>query len=101
MDPSAAQRGCQLTIEGVRSGRLTMGTSVGASVCLPSFHAFWAVVSTQALWTFRWMRIPAAMLGALIVASTLTTGWHYGVDTLAGVLLAAICGTFACFVVRR
>lgn len=101
VDPSPGQHVCEVTIQGVRAGLLTMGTSVGASVCLPSFHAFWAVVSAQALWTFRWIRIPAAVLAGLIVASTLTTGWHYGVDTLSGVVLAAMCGALAWLVVRR
>jgi membrane-associated phospholipid phosphatase len=31
---------------------------------------------------------PAALLAALIVLSTLTTGWHYLIDIVAGVLVA-------------
>lgn len=98
---SPAQHAWDVAIRGVRSGVMTDGTSACASVCLPSFHAFWAVVSAQAFWSFRWLRIPAAVLAGLMVASTLTTGWHYGVDALAGVVLAAICGTAAWLTVRR
>jgi hypothetical protein len=32
-------------------------------------------------------------LAAGICASTLTTGWHYGVDVLAGVVVAIIAQT--------
>lgn len=101
LSASPVQHTWEIAFRGVRAGVLTEGTSVSASVCLPSFHAFWAVVSAQALWTFRWLRVPAAVLAALIVASTLTTGWHYGVDTLSGVILASVSGAVAWAIVRR
>jgi membrane-associated phospholipid phosphatase len=58
-------------------------------VCFPSCHVFWSVLSASAFWGFRWLRIPAALLCAMIVLSTLTTGWHYLADVLAGLALSA------------
>ena len=43
-----------------------------------------------ALWGFRPIRIPAAILSVLIILSTLTTGWHYFSDVLGGIVVAAI-----------
>jgi len=59
-----------------------------ASICLPSFHTIWAIFGA---WTLRFLkpiRIPLMLWAALIVISTVSTGWHYVIDTLAGVLLA-------------
>jgi membrane-associated phospholipid phosphatase len=58
-------------------------------ICFPSFHVIWAILFAQALWGFRYLRIPVALLAGLIIMSTLTTGWHYFVDVLAGILLAS------------
>ena len=40
--------------------------------------------------SFRLLRYPATVLAGLITVSTMTTGWHYGVDVIAGLFLAAI-----------
>jgi membrane-associated phospholipid phosphatase len=37
----------------------------------------------------RLLRWPAFLIAALIIVSTMTTGWHYGVDVIAGVAIAA------------
>jgi membrane-associated phospholipid phosphatase len=58
-------------------------------VCFPSFHVIWAVLSVYALWCFRPLRIPVLLLAGLILLSTLTLAWHYFVDVLAGILVAA------------
>jgi membrane-associated phospholipid phosphatase len=39
---------------------------------------------------FRPIRIPVALLAGMIILSTLTTGWHYFSDVLAGIAVAAI-----------
>jgi membrane-associated phospholipid phosphatase len=75
----------------LRQGSLDIHDNFGGIVCLPSFHAFWAIVSAQALYTFRYLRYPAIAIASLITVSTLTTGWHYGVDVIAGVLMVVIC----------
>jgi PAP2 superfamily len=64
--------------------------SVAGVVCFPSFHVIWAILAAWSLWTFRSMRIPAAILCTLIICSTLTTGWHYFCDVWSGCIIAAI-----------
>jgi len=59
-------------------------------VCFPSFHVIWAMLSAKALWGFRLVRIPLALLSTLIILSTLTTGWHYFCDVLAGLVIAVV-----------
>lgn len=60
-------------------------------IAFPSFHVIWAVFSASALWGFRWLRIPLAIFSTMIVLSTLTTGWHYLADVVAGLVVAALC----------
>lgn len=69
-------------------GPYVAGSQAAAIVCFPSFHVVWAILSAAALWGFKLLRIPVALLSAMIVMSTLTTGWHYFSDVLAGILLA-------------
>ncbi|HEY2472541.1 MAG TPA: phosphatase PAP2 family protein [Terracidiphilus sp.] len=89
--PSEVQRQCQATIHELRQGSLVIKNTFGGIVCLPSFHVFWAVVSAHALYPFRLLRYPAVLVACLITISTMTTGWHYGVDVLAGLLMVALC----------
>jgi hypothetical protein len=89
--PDKLQTACEATIHALRQGSLNVHDNFGGIVCLPSFHAFWAIVSAQALYPFRYLRFPAVLIAALITASTLTTGWHYGVDVIAGILMVIIC----------
>jgi membrane-associated phospholipid phosphatase len=60
------------------------------AICFPSFHVIWAMLSVQAFWGFRWLRVPACLFATLIVVSTITTGNHYFVDVIAGILVAAV-----------
>jgi membrane-associated phospholipid phosphatase len=48
----------------------------------------WAILCARALWGFKLFRIPLAVLATMIIFSTMTTGWHYFCDVLAGVILA-------------
>lgn len=89
--PSPLQIQCEATIHELRQGSLVIKDTFGGIVCLPSFHVFWAVVSAHALYPFRVLRYPAMLLACLISISTMTTGWHYGVDVLAGLLMMALC----------
>jgi len=62
-------------------------------VAFPSFHVVLAVLSIIALWKIRWVKWAALVVGILISISTITTGWHYGIDVIAGlavVLLAQV-----------
>jgi hypothetical protein len=91
LPPDKLQKACEATIYALRHGSLDIRDNFGGIVCLPSFHAFWAIVSAQALYAFRYLRYPAIAIAGLITMSTVTTGWHYGVDVIAGVLMVLIC----------
>ena len=88
--PNQVQQACESSIYSLRTGIISSGDSFGGIICFPSFHVFWAVVSAYALKSFRLLRYPAIIVAGLITISTLTTGWHYGVDVIAGLFLAAI-----------
>jgi membrane-associated phospholipid phosphatase len=65
--------------------------NVAGVVCFPSFHAIWAVLCGYAFSGFRrYIRIPVYVLAALMFLSTVTTGWHYVIDVLAGLLVAVV-----------
>lgn len=89
--PDKLQAACEATIHALRHGSLDIHDNFGGIVCLPSFHAFWAIVSAQALYGLRYLRYPAICIATLITVSTVTTGWHYGVDVIAGVLMVIVC----------
>jgi len=59
-------------------------------ITFPSFHIALAVLGVFALWPFRWLRIPALIVAALIAVATVTTGWHYASDGLGGILVARL-----------
>jgi membrane-associated phospholipid phosphatase len=88
--PNIAQRAIELNIVSLRRGIMSSSDSFGGIICFPSFHVFWAVVSAHALQPFRVLRYPAIIVAILVTISTVTTGWHYGVDVIGGLLLAAI-----------
>jgi hypothetical protein len=58
-------------------------------ITFPSFHTILPTLAAFALWPVRYVRWPAAIVAGLIALSALTTGWHYVVDVLAGIILAA------------
>jgi len=88
--PSPEQEGTMRTLLALKSGApfvLDLGNHDGL-ICFPSFHAALAVLAAAALWPVRYLRWPATVLAALIVVSTVTTGWHYVSDVLGGLLLS-------------
>jgi PAP2 superfamily protein len=97
--PDKLQKACEATIYALRHGSLDIHDNFGGIVCLPSFHAFWAIVSAQALYSFRYLRYPAIVVAGLITASTVTTGWHYGVDVIAAVLMVILCTILSNYVI--
>ena len=66
------------------------GSNSAGLVAFPSLHTILAVLSAIALWRIPYVRWFAALLACLIIASTVTTGWHYLTDVLAGLAVAAI-----------
>ena len=93
--PNIAQRATELSIESLRRGSMSTTDSFGGIICFPSFHVFWAIVSAHAVQPFRILRYPAIIFATLISISTVTTGWHYGVDVIGGLALAAVTTLFA------
>jgi membrane-associated phospholipid phosphatase len=89
--PNPAQAACWAQLLSMRlPGPYRFEDQTASVVCFPSFHVIWAILSAAALWGFRPIRIPVALLSAMIVASTLTTGWHYFSDVLGGILVAVL-----------
>ena len=88
--PNPGQIFSQSQLLGLRlaGGFVFTGQGIGV-VCFPSFHVIWAILCARALWGFRRLRIPVATLAGMIVLSTMTTGWHYFTDVLAGLVIAA------------
>ncbi len=70
------------------SGPVQIDVVNSGIVSFPSFHVVLAILSAVALSSIRRLRVWAWMLCLLICFSAITTGWHYGVDVLGGVLLA-------------
>ena len=84
------QLGSQATLFLIRhSGPCQYHVPTGI-VCFPSFHVVWAILCARALWSFRLLRVPAVILAALIILSTVTTGEHYILDLIAGAIIAVI-----------
>ena len=70
-------------------------------IAFPSFHVTQCILAAIALWHSRWLRFPAAVLATLICISTVTTGWHYIIDVIAGVVVAILAQVIAVWVFRR
>jgi len=81
------------------TGRMLLALKAGSPVTLdfsapepivsvPSWHTILAVLSAAALRRVPVGRAMAAAWAAVIVLSTLTTGWHYLMDVIAGVAVA-------------
>jgi len=71
-------------------GPVRLNYLLGGIVSFPSFHVVYAILSAAALGSIRMLRIPVWILATLICISTITTGWHYGIDVLAGFILSII-----------
>lgn len=90
-EPSAAQGRYLEHLYGLRAGthaEVTLKDAEGL-VTFPSFHTAWAIFLAFACRHRRGWFFPVAALNALMIAATLTTGWHYFCDVLGGFVLAA------------
>jgi membrane-associated phospholipid phosphatase len=96
---NAAQKACEASIIALHSGSKT--AAVVGVVSFPSFHVIWAVLSARALWPIRVLWIVGVAMASLVVVSTVTTGWHYVVDVVAGFAMAALALGIARLVVER
>lgn len=89
--PSPLQQRYLEQFQAIRAGRLTdipWPDAVGL-ITFPSMHTSWALLLTYAVRWSRKLWVPGAVLNLLVIVSTVTTGWHYLADVLAGVALAA------------
>ncbi len=59
-------------------------------ITFPSFHATWAILLALSCWHRRWLFALSAVLNGMVLIATLTTGWHYLADVLAGIVMAAV-----------
>lgn len=63
---------------------------IGGVVSFPSFHAIWAVLMMYFMWQNPLLRYPVFIIGYIILASTILTGWHYFMDVYAGIAVAIV-----------
>jgi membrane-associated phospholipid phosphatase len=69
-------------------GELAINPDAAGVVSFPSFHLVLAILPVFALWRIPIVRWFALALACAIAVSTITTGWHYGIDVLGGVAVA-------------
>ena len=76
----------------LRSGQMTVCTWRNAEglITFPSFHTTWAMLLAWGFRNQRWLFLPAVLLNAAVIVSTLTTGWHYFSDVLGGIALGSV-----------
>ncbi|HWE86758.1 MAG TPA: phosphatase PAP2 family protein [Terracidiphilus sp.] len=98
--PNRIQVSCQTEVMSLRAPGPYEHRPAGV-ICFPSFHVMWAILCAAALASFRRLRWPAWIVAALVVASTMTTGWHYFSDVLGGIALAAVSLAAARWMVRE
>jgi membrane-associated phospholipid phosphatase len=65
-------------------------SELGGIISFPSFHAATALIVTHAWWRSGYVFLPVCILNVLMTMATLTHGGHYLVDTIAGLVLAAL-----------
>jgi membrane-associated phospholipid phosphatase len=70
-------------------------------VSFPSFHVVLALLSAIALWGSRRLRWFVLPLAVMICLSTLTTGWHYLIDVIGGLVVTFMAHTLSARVVRE
>ena len=64
---------------------------VGGISAMPSMHNAQATIFVlTALRLNKWLTVAMGMFGAVIVSASVILGWHYAVDSLAGMALALV-----------
>lgn len=84
----------------VKARVVPAGPELGEIVSFPSFHTVLAILASSALWRIRVLRVFIAGLCVAICVSTVTTGWHYVIDVIAGIVVAAVSHVLARLALR-
>ena len=90
-EPSSSQASYLEQIHALRAGEFTafrFPRAVGL-VTFPSFHVIWALLLAMAFLHLPRLFVPFALLNMAVILSTMTTGWHYLSDVLAGIVVYA------------
>ena len=87
--PNGDQAGVVDSLALLKSGKPLPEGVKSAVVAFPSFHVVLAVLSVIAMWKVRWARWFVFTIVVLVCISTITTGWHYGINVIGG--LAVTC----------
>lgn len=97
--PSASQAHYLEQFHALRSGTFHQFSYRDAEglITFPSFHAIWALLLFMAIRRRVIWGILFGLLNAAVIVSTMTTGWHYLTDVLAGLLI----GTVICWLTSR
>lgn len=90
--PNADQARYLDHLQSLREGRRLLVTWRDAEglITFPSFHTTWAILLALAFQHRPLLFKIIAILNALVIVSTLTTGWHYLSDVLGGILVAVV-----------
>lgn len=85
--PTDAQAIYLTHLEGLRSGWMHICVkNAQGLITVPSFHVIWAVFLAAS--ARGWVRPFAWALNIMVIVSAATTGWHFGIDIVAGLLVA-------------
>ena len=79
-------------------GRITQGLGV---ITFPSYHVFFALNLTWAARSIKPVFLFLIALNIVNILSTMTTGWHYFVDVVAGFVLFALALALVSSVEKR
>jgi len=86
--PTKMQAFVTRELHDLKAGTAAASMDSQAIVSFPSFHCVLAILCACAWWPVRRARYTAAALATAICISTVTTGWHYGIDVIGGSLVA-------------
>ncbi len=100
--PAPIQAVMDTALHQLKSGQpMRFQFELSSIISFPSFHVVLAVLCAVALWRIRYVRWPSTILCVLICVSTVTTGWHYFVDVLGGLLVSVVAANSAALVTSR
>jgi len=88
--PSATQAPVGPYLIALKSGITPSGAELSGIVAFPSFHTILALLAGASLSKIRRLRWIAGAVAVGVCIGTVTTGWHYVVDVMAGSLVATV-----------